>query len=279
MQTQASGFRLRPQNSTNPERNPPKLPGPTARPNGSSYPAEEQTKAAASKFRILIVGLDRMSADLLASALNQNSCCEAVAVSPDKLTDNLVTRKAQMVVISDELSDRKSGFDLTARVLHAYPDLIVVILLGKPSPISVVRAFRSGARGVFSRERPIREFLDCIDHVRRGYLWAGPYEADALLHVVRNLPAPNIDMADNATPLTDRELQVVQSAATGKTNRQIAETLRLSENTVKNYLFRAFEKLGVSSRVELLFYLTLKGHTFGGQPDGEEELTAEEDAS
>jgi len=37
----------------------------------------------------------------------------------------------------------------------------------------------------------------------------------------------------------------------------------LSEHTVKNYLFRAFEKLGVSSRVELLFYLTIRGHTFG----------------
>jgi DNA-binding NarL/FixJ family response regulator len=86
-------------------------------------------------------------------------------------------------------------------------------------------------------------------------------------------------MAANATPLTDREFQVVQCAATGKTNRQIAQALHLSENTVKNYLFRVFEKLGVSSRVELLFYLTLRGHTFGGQPDGAVKLIAGEKAS
>jgi DNA-binding NarL/FixJ family response regulator len=229
----------------------------------------EQTKTHASRFRVLIVDLDRMSGDLLASALNQIPSCEAAAVGPDRLAETLAIRKIHLAVISDELGDRRSGFDLTATTLHAYPNLLVVILLGQASQSSVVNAFRAGARGVFSRERPIKEFLECIDHVLRGYLWAGPYEADVLLHVFRNLPAPSISMAANATPLTDRELQVVQCAATGKTNRQIAQALHLSENTVKNYLFHVFEKLGVSSRVELLFYLTLRGHTFGGQPDEE----------
>ena len=51
--------------------------------------------------------------------------------------------------------------------------------------------------------------------------------------------------------------QVVHCAARGKTNKAIASELCLSEHTVKNYLFKAFEKLGVSSRVELLFYLCL----------------------
>ena len=60
-----------------------------------------------------------------------------------------------------------------------------------------------------------------------------------------------------------RELQVVKCAARGKTNKVIARELGLSEHTVKNYLFRAFEKLGVSNRVELLFYLTQRGHNLG----------------
>jgi DNA-binding NarL/FixJ family response regulator len=64
-------------------------------------------------------------------------------------------------------------------------------------------------------------------------------------------------------PLSYREKQVVQSAARGKTNKVIAGELGLSEHTVKNYLFHAFEKLGVSSRTELLFHLTLRGQTLG----------------
>ncbi|HEV2273617.1 MAG TPA: response regulator transcription factor, partial [Acidobacteriaceae bacterium] len=199
----------------------------------------EPTRKIPSKFRVLIVGRDRMSGDLLASALNQTDSCEAAAVAPEGLSEALAARKIHLAVISAELDQRRSGFDLTAGSIRAFPNLIVVILLSQVSQTSVVNAFRAGARGVFSRERPIQEFLDCIEHVRRGYLWAGPYEADALLHVFRHLPAPSISMAANATPLTDRETQVVQCAATGKTNRQIAQALHLSENTVKNYLFKS----------------------------------------
>jgi DNA-binding NarL/FixJ family response regulator len=80
-------------------------------------------------------------------------------------------------------------------------------------------------------------------------------------------------MAIESSPLTVRELQVVKCAARGKTNKVIAGELGLSEHTVKNYLFHAFEKLGVSNRVELLFYLTLRGHTF--DPGRAEESEAD----
>jgi DNA-binding CsgD family transcriptional regulator len=61
--------------------------------------------------------------------------------------------------------------------------------------------------------------------------------------------------SQDISALTKRELEVVRQAGEGLNNRQIAEKLGLSEHTVKNYIFRIFEKIGVSSRVELLFYL------------------------
>ena len=245
------------------------------------FPAvtHESTRKNGSKSLVQIVARDRMSGDLLASALNQTGSCEAAAVAPGQFLESLATRKVHLAVISTELDHRVTGLDLSSRALRRYPELLVVILLGQASAASVVNAFRAGARGVFSRDRPIKEFLDCIDHVRRGYIWAGPREADGLLHVLRNLPAPTITMAAHAAPLTDRELQVVQCAATGKTNREIAQTLRLSENTVKSYLFKAFDKLGVSSRVELLFCLTLNGHTFGGENEAAAYAEPEAEAS
>jgi DNA-binding NarL/FixJ family response regulator len=141
----------------------------------------------------------------------------------------------------------------------------------------VVNAFRSGARGVFSRQQPVADFLDCVEHVRKGFIWAGAQETTLLLEAFGSVPSPDMAVAGETLPLTFRELQVVKCAARGKTNKVIASELGLSEHTVKNYLFRAFEKLGVSNRVELLFYLTLRGHTFGAvrADDPEPDLRAD----
>ena len=60
--------------------------------------------------------------------------------------------------------------------------------------------------------------------------------------------------------LSAREREVLAFVTDGLSNSSIAMQLGLSEHTIKNYLFRVFEKLGVTSRVELLFYLTTRGH-------------------
>jgi two-component system nitrate/nitrite response regulator NarL len=138
----------------------------------------------------------------------------------------------------------------------------IVILLNQSTHDSVINAFRSGARGVFSRQQPVAELLDCVEHVRKGFIWAGAQETALLLDAISLLPSPDAPMAIESSTLSVRELQVVKCAARGKTNKVIAGELGLSEHTVKNYLFRIFEKLGVSNRVELLFYLTLKDHAF-----------------
>ena len=216
------------------------------------------------RFRAVIVDRDSMSGDLLASALISNGNFEAIAIQSADLMRTLSANEVDLVVIGAEFnSNAGSGFDLAQSVCDAYPDMGVVILLNQTTHESVINAFQSGARGVFSREQPMNEFLDCVEHVRKGYIWAGRQETKSLLEALRHIPSPNLITARDSPTLTARELQVVQYAAKGKTNKTIANDLGLSEHTVKNYLFRAFEKLGVSSRVELLFYLTLRGHTFG----------------
>jgi two-component system, NarL family, nitrate/nitrite response regulator NarL len=204
-----------------------------------------------------------MSSDLLANALVRDCGCEAIATKADELSNALSSSDVDLVVIGAEVaSNSGDGLELAEAVSRSHPEIYIVVLLNQPSHESVIQAFRSGARGVFSRQQPMAEFLDCVEHVRRGFIWAGKEETDSLLKALRSIPAPNPFTAGGSPTLTARELEVVQYAAKGKTNKIIASELGLSEHTVKNYLFRAFEKLGVSSRVELLFYLTLKGHTF-----------------
>jgi len=229
-------------------------------------------------FRVLIVDRDSMSSDLLANALVRGSRCEAAAIHSADLLHALANSEVDLVVIGAELNTQTgNGLDLAHTVSCAHPDACIVVLLNYTTHEAVISAFRAGARGVFSRQQPIAEFLDCVEHVRKGFIWAGRGETNILLEAFRNIPAPNLATAPDSPTLTARELQVVQCAAKGKTNKIIAAELGLSEHTVKNYLFRAFDKLGVSSRVELLFYLTIRGHTFSATkaPDVVADLSVE----
>jgi two-component system, NarL family, nitrate/nitrite response regulator NarL len=213
-------------------------------------------------FRVLIVDRDSMSGDLLATALTRDRDCQASAIGSADLLGRIADGKAQLVVIGAELNqETKTGFELARTVRRLHPAIPIVILLNQSTHDSVINAFRCGASGVFSRQQPLAEFLECVDHVRKGCLWAGKDETTLLLGALSSLPSPNVSMGEDSSPLTFRELQVVKCAARGKTNKVIAGELGLSEHTVKNYLFRAFDKLGVSNRVELLFYLTQRGHT------------------
>ncbi len=215
--------------------------------------------------RVFIVDRDSMGSDLLAGALVRDSGFAAAVIQASDLLDALSASDVDLVVIGGEVSHKSGkGFDLAQEVARAYPNVAIVMLLNHPTQASVVNAFRSGARGVFSRQQTMAEFLDCVAHVGKGFIWAGQRETEFLLSAFRNIPSPNMMTAGDAPSLTAREMQVVQCAATGKTNKTIAADLGLSEHTVKNYLFRAFEKLGVSSRIELLFYLTTRGQIFNG---------------
>jgi two-component system, NarL family, nitrate/nitrite response regulator NarL len=212
-----------------------------------------------SACRILIVDRDPMSSDLLACSLAKRGHINASAVSPADLLNALAPNQTDIVVISSELNHHsETGLELATAVSQAHPNVIIVVLLNESGHDSVIKSFRSGARAVFSREHSMVEFIDCVEHVSKGFIWAGSKETRYLLDALRCMPSPGAGL-ENSLPLTERELQVVRCAAKGKTNKIIASELGLSEHTIKNYLFRAFDKLGVSNRVELLFYLTMRG--------------------
>jgi two-component system, NarL family, nitrate/nitrite response regulator NarL len=212
-------------------------------------------------IQLLVLDRNRMSSQMLADSLTKNQRFKPVAVgSTSEALAALSSGLQQTVVISGDLNIGGSLGIQFARTVHArYPQLGIVILLDRAARDSVIEAFRSGAKGVFSRTEPISEFLRCVEQVSRGEIWAGKAESDFLLQAFKSIPAPRIASINGDVPLTKRELQVVQHAARGHTNKVIADELGLSEHTVKNYLFRSFGKLGVSSRVELLFFLTIEG--------------------
>jgi DNA-binding NarL/FixJ family response regulator len=118
----------------------------------------------------------------------------------------------------------------------------------------VVEAFRSGARGVFCRNDAVEMLARCVHKVHEGQLWVNGPQLEFLLETLATAPATRLVDSQGATLLSNREQEVVRWLAEGHTNSEIARELKLSENTVKNYLSRIFNKLGMSSRVEVVTY-------------------------
>lgn len=214
--------------------------------------------------KALVIGRDALTGGLLADALIRNAGIDAAVTSPSELMRALSRGGVALVTISADINSVVgTGFDLAASVFRSHPKIPIIILVDQLSYDLIIQAFRSGARGVFEQRESMGEFAHCVEHVKNGYIWVGKAGTDSLIEALGRLPSSGGTATDELSGLTARERQVVQCAARGKTNKAIAAELYLSEHTVKNYMFRAFEKLRVSNRVELLFYLAARGHHFG----------------
>jgi two-component system nitrate/nitrite response regulator NarL len=206
-------------------------------------------------IRILVADRSHMASQLLAESLARDPRFVIIGVATaENIFSMVTTRQPFVVLISADLgSEAKRGLQL-ARSLHGHhPSIQIVVLLEWGSPESVTAAFRCGAAGVFCRTDPLPELFTCIERVGQGEIWASRSHSEFLLDALRSIPSCQGIGAGKIDLLSKRELQVAECAAQGQSNKQIALELGLSEHTVKNYLFRVFEKLGVSNRFELLF--------------------------
>jgi len=169
-----------------------------------------------------------------------------------------------VVVISAEIDgNSRKGFEVAREINGLRTGARVVMLLDSSERSQVVEAFRAGVRGVFSRSESLKSLAKCIHCVSQGQVWANTKELRYLLDALGEaLPLRVID-ARGAELLSRREQEVVRCVAEGLSNREIAQRLGLTEHTVKNYLFRIFDKLGVSKRVEVVLY----AYSLGNLPE------------
>ena len=218
---------------------------------------------AARKIRILVADNSRIHSQLLSEALQRDSGLSVVAWdwNPLNLIPSILTDNIDVLAISSTLSGQAvDGLHVVQELRVAHPRTKVVVLLDSQDDELVLNAFRAGARGVFSRESSVEMLCKCIHSVCRGEIWADTREVSLAVNALAATPVIRAMDSQGLNLLSKRELQVVQFVVQGLTNREIADRLGLSQHTIKNYLFRVFDKLGVSSRVELLFMtLTQQG--------------------
>jgi len=222
---------------------------------------------------IVVADSTRIHTQLLANALRNDRGLQVVAETSnsEELLAAITRVPIDVVVISHNLDDQPGHGTHVLREMRALrPQIKGVILLDSSKPKEVLECFRAGAKGIFSKQERLESLSKCIRSVHEGQIWARSVDLEQALEAFANSPLVRATNHKGIELLSERERQVIQHLAGGMTNREIAQALNLSPHTVKNYLFRIFDKLGVSSRTELL-YLTMnhpqaqpQGTAYGG---------------
>lgn len=209
-----------------------------------------------TSIRVLVADNSLIHTRLLADALQRDGILAMIASEADasSLIPAATTQHIDVLLISSTLDERPyEGIEVLREVRRVRPDVRAVLLLDSSKDDAALQAFRAGARGVFGRNDPIELLGSCVRRVHKGEIWANSHHLSIAVGALATSPMVRAVNSEGMNLLSERELQVVRCLAEGMTNREIAERMNLSQHTIKNYLFRVFDKLGVSSRVELLF--------------------------
>ena len=208
------------------------------------------------QFRVLAADSTSMSTQLLVEALSRDAQFQMMESPSNAAALLQMTKrdKPHVVVLSAKLGENNAGgFDLVRELRAQSPAPRVIVLLDASERAAVIEAFRAGAQGVFCRTEPFRLLAKCIQCVHAGQIWASSSQLQFVLEALAKPTLANFTR-NGESLLSAREMDVVRCVAEGLTNREIAQRLTLTEHTIKNYLFRIFDKLGVSSRVEVVLY-------------------------
>jgi two-component system, NarL family, nitrate/nitrite response regulator NarL len=215
----------------------------------------DPTGTRAERARILIADGTPMGAQLLADALRRSGRFAGVLFASQ--TADVMTLLAGQpcdVLLTSANFEGGAGLDLVREVCVIHSRTKVLMLLETLEREWVVQAFRAGCRGVFGRAQSVKDLAKCLVCIHRGQIWAGSRELTYVVEALREPRPFRVINTEGSALLTQREMAVVRCVADGLTNKEVAAKLELSQHTVKNYLFRIFDKLGVSSRIELIYY-------------------------
>ncbi len=205
-------------------------------------------------IRVLICDDHALFRRGLVMVLESEDGIEVVAEAEDG--EDAVAKAAEAapdVILMDVRMPKMSGIDATRAIAEVVPTAKILMLTVSDDEEDLYEAVKAGATGYLLKEISIEEVANAIRAVMSGQSLISPSMASKLLSEFNNL-AKQAQQKVMAPRLTDRELQVLKLVAKGLSNREVAEELFISENTVKNHVRNILEKLQLHSRMEAVMY-------------------------
>jgi two-component system NarL family response regulator len=210
--------------------------------------------AGPDTIRVLICDDHALFRRGLVMVLESEEGIEVVAEAEDG--EDAVARAEETVpdvVLMDVRMPKMSGIEATRAIADVVPSAKILMLTVSDEEEDLYEAVKAGATGYLLKEISIEEVANAIRAVTTGQSLISPSMASKLLSEFNNL-AKQAQQKVLAPKLTERELQVLKLVAQGLSNREVAEQLFISENTVKNHVRNILEKLHLHSRMEAVVY-------------------------
>jgi DNA-binding NarL/FixJ family response regulator len=180
------------------------------------------------------------------------------AASGEEALD-LVTEQVPDVVLMDLIMPGMDGVETTRRVKTISPRTQVVVLTSYHEDIHIFPALRAGAISYILKDMKMDKLVDTLHRAAKGEVTLHPRVAARVLQNLRGDDGEAGEAVQMFTDLTERELEVLKLIANGLSNNQIAETLVISENTVKGHVSNILSKLHLADRTKVAVYAWQKG--------------------
>jgi DNA-binding NarL/FixJ family response regulator len=208
---------------------------------------------------VLVVDDAELFREALKAAFTQEGF-EVVAVAGDAMAGIDLAREHEPdLVMLDLLMPGMSGLDVLGTILKASPRSRVVLLTASESSEDLLAAVKAGASGYMTKDTPLPRLASAMRDVLEGGAAISPAMGGKLFSALRDMLRHQGVASVRRPGLTGREVEILGLVGEGKTSKEIADDLYISENTVRNHVRNILDKLGMKSRFEAVNWAYREG--------------------
>lgn len=212
------------------------------------------------KLRILLVDDHILFRKGIASLLSARQDMTVVGEAGDGLEAVTMAKETKPdLILMDVNMPKRGGLETVKVMKDEMPDINIVMLTVSDDDEDLFEAIKSGAKGYLLKNLEPRELYMMLDGIRQG---EAPISGAMAAKILREFRQPDKKANKQAVPpdeLTPREIDVLQEVVSGATNKEIAERLHITENTVKIHLRNILEKLHVQNRIQAAVHAIREG--------------------